>query len=653
MKAVVDVLAVIARGLVPAALLWLLPVTRAEAEPSLVITPATTVVAIDSAMRYSAVFSPNGPGSLAPQYLDSDAVTWSSSDPAVLDMSSGVATGKARGTVTITARYQGLSAQTIARVAGVATGFSLVTPDGRTRTYTLYTPDSYTGAVRVPLVVVYHGTGGTGPGMMTITLMNAVADRYGFLVAYPDGVGSATEPTGWNAGGTDNFASDNHVDDVGFTRLLIADVAKNAKVDAARVYATGFSDGGAFTQRLGFELADQIAAIAPVSGTLVPGGDFVPTPPTRAVPVIEFHGTTDEIVPFMPSVPATIGSWLGRDGVPSSSGVISYRNGIETCQVYPGAAVVTLCAAQPPMAIDIGGVFYDGGGHAWPGGERGAIPGSDIPTPDIDASTTIWKFFATSGASESSAIGLATAVLPGSRSVTVGGPATAFVTIINAGSVTATGVGIVLATPIPAAFSFQTTDPRTNAVTGTPNTPVDIEPGHSRTFVVTVTPTTSFIPTDVGFDYGGNNTVPVARASGVNTFLVSASSTPVPDIVAVAATLSNDGIATIQEGATAFAVATVNVGAAASITATVDTGSVGLPVDAVLCRTDPSTAQCTSTLGPSVTIPIASHETATFSVFVGAGAAVAFDPAKNRIFVRFEDANGVTRGATSVAVRTQ
>jgi hypothetical protein len=61
------------------------------------------------------------------------------------------------------------------------------------------------------------------------------------------------------------------------------------------------------------------------------------------------------------------------------------------------------------------------------------------------------------------------AVLPSSRSVTVGTPATAFATIINTGSVTASNCRLVPLTSIPATFAFQTTNPATNAVTGTPD----------------------------------------------------------------------------------------------------------------------------------------------------------------------------------------
>ena len=139
---------------------------------------------------------------------------------------------------------------------------------------------------------------------------------------------------------------------------------------------------------------------------------------------------------------------------------------------------------------------------------------------------------------------LVAAVLPGSRSVAVGTSATAFVTIINAGSATAAGVGIALKPFIPARLTFQTTDPATNAVTGTANTPVDIPAGGSQSFVIALTPHAPIAPTDVEFSFSVT-TLRVAKLTGINTLLFSASATPVPDIVALAATLSNDGIVNI------------------------------------------------------------------------------------------------------------
>jgi hypothetical protein len=65
-------------------------------------------------------------------------------------------------------------------------------------------------------------------------------------------------------------------------------------------------------------------------------------------------------------------------------------------------------------------------------------------------------------------------VLPASRSVQVGHFATAFASMINNSSTTVTGCGIAPVTSIPETFSFQTTNPVTNQLTGTPDSRVDI-----------------------------------------------------------------------------------------------------------------------------------------------------------------------------------
>jgi hypothetical protein len=161
--------------------------------------------------------------------------------------------------------------------------------------------------------------------------------------------------------------------------------------------------------------------------------------------------------------------------------------------------------------------------------------------------------------------------------------------------------------------------------------------------------------TDVQFNYSCTNAGSAPNFVGLNTLLFSASATPVPDIVALAATLTNDGIVNIPgtTGIGAFAVATVNVGTSGSITASADTGSAALPVNIFLCETNPTTGQCISALGSSVTTQINANATPTFAIFAQGSGAVPFDPATNRIFVRFKDSGGMTRGSTSVAVRTQ
>jgi hypothetical protein len=199
------------------------------------------------------------------------------------------------------------------------------------------------------------------------------------------------------------------------------------------------------------------------------------------------------------------------------------------------------------------------------------------------------------------------------------------------------------------------TDPATNAVIGTPNTPIDIASGKAQSFVVILAATGVMRPEEFRLYFLSSNRAAAIIAPGLNTLLFSASATPVPDIVALAATFNNDGIVNIPgtTGTGAFAVATVNVGASGSITASADTGAASLPVNIFLCQTNPASGQCISGIGPSVTTQIDANATPTFGIFVQGNDTVPFDPAANRIFVRFKDGSGVTRGSTSVAVRTQ
>jgi hypothetical protein len=247
------------------------------------------------------------------------------------------------------------------------------------------------------------------------------------------------------------------------------------------------------------------------------------------------------------------------------------------------------------------------------------------------------------------------AVLPTSRSVQVGNPATAFAAVINTGSTAASNCRIAPVTSVPADFLYQTTDPATNALTGTPNTPIEIAAGAIQTFLFALTPSAPFPPTDVQLDFECTNTDPAPSTVGLNTLLLSASSTPVPDIVALAATLTGDGILDLPgvAGANAFAVATVNVGANGNITVSADTGDATLPMSVFVCQTNPVSGLCLAPPASSVTTTIDADATPTFSVFAIGDGVVPFDPANNRIFVAFRDGGGVVRGSTSVAVRTQ
>src|SRR5262249_13874828 len=160
---------------------------------------------------------------------------------------------------------------------------------------------------------------------------------------------------------------------------------------------------------------------------------------------------------------------------------------------------------------------------------------------------------------------------------------------------------------------------------------------------------------DVRLTFDCTDTNPAPITTGLDTLLLSASATLVPDIVALATTPTSDGIVDIPgtAGTGVFAVATVNVGAGGSITASADTGTVSLRATVMLGEPDRGRGACRPPPRPPVTATIDAGATPTFGVFVTGTGTVPFDPAANRVFVRFTDTGAVTRGSTSVAIRTQ
>lgn len=247
------------------------------------------------------------------------------------------------------------------------------------------------------------------------------------------------------------------------------------------------------------------------------------------------------------------------------------------------------------------------------------------------------------------------AVLPGSRSAQVGHAVTAFATLINGGLALGEDCALRPVTAVPGEFIYQTTDSATNQLEGTANVPRDIPAQGSQSFVFAFTPDAALEPTDVELRFDCSNSGPADVVTGLNTFLLSASEQPVPDVVALAATIGSNGIVEIpgENGTGVFSVASVNVGVGGTIRVSADSGSVSLPVNLLICETNNQSGACLADPASEVTTEIAADATPTFGIFVQGSGEVYFDPATNRVFVRFRDASNIVRGATSVAVRSQ
>ncbi len=264
----------------------------------------------------------------------------------------------------------------------------VVSFEGRLRHAVVHVPGSYNGADAVPAVLNFHGWGSNPNEQMALTGMNALADREGFLVVYPEGTGRML---GFNAGDCCGDPIAQKVDDVGFTRALLDELQRTYRVDSKRVYATGMSNGGFLAHRLACELSDRVAAIAAVSGVM----GIRDCSPKRPVSVLQFHGTADNLVGFrggglavFTPVETTVRDWARRDGCAglgqdwaSDRRTITFRKGDATCERYEGCregTEVELCR-------------IDGGGHTWPGGP--SLPQFGSTSADISASEAMWRFF--------------------------------------------------------------------------------------------------------------------------------------------------------------------------------------------------------------------------------------------------------------------
>ncbi|MGB7540258.1 MAG: PHB depolymerase family esterase [Anaerolineales bacterium] len=258
---------------------------------------------------------------------------------------------------------------------------------GEERHYVLHVPKSYDPSSPAPLVISIHGYAEWPAHQMEISRWNEMADRHGFLVAYPAGTGF---PLRWRTRG-EKGDPDLPMIEVQYFSDLIDTLMAEYAIDPARVYANGLSNGGGMADLLACRLSDRIAAIGGVSGAYLYPRDQCH--PQRPVPVIAFHGTADPIVPYaggesasfhypFPPVEDWAADWARRNGcedpakaLPTAGEVTGIRYG--NCR---GNAEVILYTVH-------------GGGHAWPGGRPLPEWIAGQTTQDIDATAVMWEFF--------------------------------------------------------------------------------------------------------------------------------------------------------------------------------------------------------------------------------------------------------------------
>jgi len=238
--------------------------------------------------------------------------------------------------------------------------------------------------------------------------------------------------------------------------------------------------------------------------------------------------------------------------------------------------------------------------------------------------------------------------------VIVGGTASAYATVFNTTSFPAVNCTLTMGTDIPATFTSFLTDRSTNGKISGSNPTTSIAGGDYSTWGFQIVPSAEFDPVEVELVFDCLNSEPAGPLPGINTLLLSASAIAPPDIIALSATVTNNGIVEVpgvrQTGF--FATASINVGAAGDLTVIPRASKSSLRLEISICETNPLTAACLAPPAPSVSTSIAALGSPTFSIFVKANKAVPLDPAGSRIYLEFLDDQNQVRGSTSVAVKT-
>lgn len=259
------------------------------------------------------------------------------------------------------------------------------TVDGIARNYILHIPQGYNSANAYPLVLNLHGYTSNANEQMNYSKMNTTADAEGFFALYPNGINNA-----WSSYGVGT------VDDVNFLSTLIDRVSSQYNIDPNAVFSCGMSNGGVMSYLLACELNDKIAAVASVTGTLS-NSTHSNCAPSRKVPVMHIHGTSDQIVNYnngggitgvLLGVEATVAFWLNTNNCSniSDTTAVPDSNTSDNCT----AQLIRYQNCAEGSEVYLYKIFN--GGHTWPNGLAGMLTYGNM-NRDFDATTEIWNFF--------------------------------------------------------------------------------------------------------------------------------------------------------------------------------------------------------------------------------------------------------------------
>ena len=253
------------------------------------------------------------------------------------------------------------------------TNAQTIVHDGMNREYILYVPNSYDGTSSIPLLLNFHGFGGSASQFMQEADMRSLAEADTFILVYPQG-SCLDGSSHWNPcpTGGDNKST---ADDVGFVEAMISEISSQYNLDMERIYAAGYSNGGMMAYGLANYKSDLIAAVASVSGTML----NCTGPTSHPMPVVHLHGTSDAVVSYngsndWNSVQSTLDYWTSFNNTISTPTINTDNTGGMTIEHYS--------FEQGDNSVSVEHYKYIGGDHVW----------FNEPYQGQNASELVWNF---------------------------------------------------------------------------------------------------------------------------------------------------------------------------------------------------------------------------------------------------------------------
>lgn len=234
---------------------------------------------------------------------------------------------------------------------------------------------------KLPLVIDFHGASGVVAPSFAVDAWVTLAKKEKFFLLKPQAVSDQMNSyTYWNVGWEVGR------NDVYFVQILLDLIVKQQDIDIDRIYVTGMSSGGHMALFTAQALQDRIAAVAPISGSIMttrmPAYSF-----NRPMPICNINGDIDSVVKinggdWYASWDNILSLWIKNNKTEANPTVTNLPN----LNTRDNSTVTKYEYRGLTNASDIDDYRINGGGHSIPGIESEA-------NQDINAYEIIWEFF--------------------------------------------------------------------------------------------------------------------------------------------------------------------------------------------------------------------------------------------------------------------